>query len=99
MIWLPRAIGKYRGRRGRDQEGHATAVFCGIVNQGVIPACENILAEELGQLRAAGRSWDGWSSCGRTSEKVEKHMNSRPFLSLLSVFQHIRSHTQITIAI
>ena len=45
---------KYTGRRGRDQQGHATAVCWRIVNQGTIPTCENILAEGLAQLGTAG---------------------------------------------
>lgn len=48
-------MAKHRGRRGKDQQGHTTAVFSGTVNQGMILTCENILAEKrLGQLGAAG---------------------------------------------
>lgn len=51
----PHGKTKYRGRRGKDQQGHAAAVFSGIVNQGMILTCENILAEKgLVQLGAAG---------------------------------------------
>lgn len=55
MIELPRATGKCRGRGRRSPQGHATAVFCGIVNQDMIHTCENILAGKgPGQLGVAG---------------------------------------------
>lgn len=67
------------GRCGRSLQGHATAVFCGTVNQDTTHTCENILGGKgPGQL---GGRWDGWSSWGRATEMVENSMNGSPSLT------------------
>ena len=71
MTQFSRATETYRGRRGRDPQGHATAVFSEILSQRVIFTLEGLLAGKgLGQLEAAGKDGVAEEECLRWQKRI-----------------------------
>lgn len=73
-----------QGEAGRDQQGPATAVFCGVLSQGMILTCENILEgkglRQLGWMEKPARSlWDG-----------RKEYDFKTFFHLLSAYFNLQ---------